>query len=77
MSLTESVDTSTPVGKMVFAILGAVAQMERELTRERVRAGLRQRSSKLSTSKSRVLRWSSAKMLTFARSSSGTTGTEM
>ena len=46
ISLTESIDTSTPVGKMVFTILGAVAQMERELTRERVRAGLRNARAK-------------------------------
>jgi DNA invertase Pin-like site-specific DNA recombinase len=46
ISLTESIDTSTPVGKMVFTILGAVAQMERELTRERIRAGLRNAKAK-------------------------------
>ena len=41
VSLTESVDTSTPVGKMVFTILGSVAEMERQMIVERVRAGLR------------------------------------
>jgi DNA invertase Pin-like site-specific DNA recombinase len=46
ISLTESIDTTTPVGKMVFTILGAVAQMERELTRERIRAGLRNAKAK-------------------------------
>ena len=40
VSLMESIDTSTPVGKMVFTILGAVAEMERSLIRERVQAGL-------------------------------------
>lgn len=39
-SLTESIDTSTPTGRMYFTILGAVAQMEREQIQERVRAGL-------------------------------------
>jgi len=34
-------DTSTPAGKMVFTVLGAVAELERSLTVERVRAGLR------------------------------------
>ncbi len=34
-------DTSTPTGKMVFAVLGAVAELERSLIAERVRAGLR------------------------------------
>ncbi len=40
ISLSESIDTSTPVGKMVFTILGAVAEMERALIRERVQAGV-------------------------------------
>jgi len=40
VSLMESIDTSTPVGKMVFTILGAVAEMERSLIRERVQAGI-------------------------------------
>jgi DNA invertase Pin-like site-specific DNA recombinase len=40
LSLMESIDTSTPVGKMVFTILGAVAEMERSLIRERVQAGI-------------------------------------
>lgn len=41
VSLTEGVDTSTPMGKMVFTVLGAVAELERSLIVERVRAGLR------------------------------------
>ena len=41
VSLTEGVDTSTPTGKMVFTVLGAVAELERSLIVERVRAGLR------------------------------------
>jgi DNA invertase Pin-like site-specific DNA recombinase len=40
ISLTESIDTSTAVGKMVFTILAAVAEMERSLIRERVQAGV-------------------------------------
>ncbi len=40
-SLTEQLDTDTPAGKLVFTVLGAVAEMERSLIRERVRAGLR------------------------------------
>jgi len=47
VSLTEAVDTSTPVGKMTFTVLGAVAELERELIRERVKAGVaRARKSK-------------------------------
>jgi hypothetical protein len=33
VSLSEQVDTSTPTGKMVFAVLGAVAELERSLIR--------------------------------------------
>jgi DNA invertase Pin-like site-specific DNA recombinase len=40
VSLNESIDTSTPMGKMVFTILGAVAELERSLIRERVQAGV-------------------------------------
>jgi DNA invertase Pin-like site-specific DNA recombinase len=46
VSLTEGIDTSTPVGKLVFTILGAVAEMERELIRERIRAGVRNARAK-------------------------------
>ncbi|MGB8590114.1 MAG: recombinase family protein [Candidatus Acidiferrales bacterium] len=46
VSLSEQVDTSTPMGKMVFTVLGAVAELERNLIVERVRAGLRQARAK-------------------------------
>ena len=39
-SLTEKIDTSTAMGEFVFHILGAVAQLEREIIRERTKAGL-------------------------------------
>ena len=45
-SLTEQVDTTTPAGKMVFTVLGAVAELERSLIVERVRAGLRNAKAK-------------------------------
>jgi len=39
--LTEQgIDTSTPMGRMLFTILGAVAEFERELIKERTRDGL-------------------------------------
>ena len=41
VSVSEQVDTSTPTGKMIFTVLGAVAELERSLIVERVRAGLR------------------------------------
>ena len=40
LSLGESVDTSTPMGKMIFTVLGAVAELERSLIKERVVMGL-------------------------------------
>jgi DNA invertase Pin-like site-specific DNA recombinase len=46
VSLSENVDTSTPTGKMVFTILGAVAELERSLIVERVKAGLRNARAK-------------------------------
>lgn len=38
-SLTEPIDTSSPIGEFTFQILGAVAQLERSMIRERVMAG--------------------------------------
>ncbi|CAN7597856.1 recombinase family protein [Variovorax paradoxus] len=38
-SLTEPIDTSTPMGEFVLQILGAVAQLERSIIRERCEAG--------------------------------------
>src|ERR687894_1039466 len=39
-SLTEQIDTTTPGGKLVFHVFGALAEFERDLTRERTHAGL-------------------------------------
>ncbi|MFZ3214942.1 MAG: recombinase family protein [Candidatus Acidiferrales bacterium] len=46
VSFSEQMDTSTPAGKMVFTVLGAVAELERCLIVERVRAGLRNARAK-------------------------------
>lgn len=46
VSFSEQLDTSTPAGKMVFTVLGAVAELERGLIVERVRAGLRNAKAK-------------------------------
>ena len=40
-SLTENIDTTTPTGRLVFHIFGALGQFERDLIRERTKAGLR------------------------------------
>jgi DNA invertase Pin-like site-specific DNA recombinase len=46
VSVSEQMDTTTPTGKMVFTVLGAVAELERSLIAERVRAGLRNARAK-------------------------------
>jgi DNA invertase Pin-like site-specific DNA recombinase len=42
VSLRQNIDTTLPAGRLTFQILGAVAEFERELLRERVRAGMAQ-----------------------------------
>ncbi|WP_244495907.1 recombinase family protein, partial [Escherichia coli] len=39
-SLTDAIDTSTPMGRFFFHVMGALAEMERELIVERTKAGL-------------------------------------
>ena len=39
-SVTEAIDTTTPGGKMIFHVFGALAEFERELIRERTATGL-------------------------------------
>jgi DNA invertase Pin-like site-specific DNA recombinase len=39
-SLQESIDTTTPGGKLVFHVFAALAEFERDLIRERTSAGL-------------------------------------
>jgi DNA invertase Pin-like site-specific DNA recombinase len=41
ISYQENMDTSSPLGQALFTIVSAVAQLERDLIRERVNAGLR------------------------------------
>lgn len=40
ISLTEQIDTTTPSGKLIFHLMGALAEFERDLIRERTTAGL-------------------------------------
>ena len=39
-SITENIDTTTPGGKLIFHIFGALAEFERDIIRERTKAGL-------------------------------------
>lgn len=40
VSLTEAIDTTTPMGEFIFHITAALAELERSIIRERTRAGL-------------------------------------
>ena len=40
ISFTEGIDTTTPAGQLLFHVVGAVAQFERDLIVQRVRAGM-------------------------------------
>jgi len=40
-SLTEDINTSTPGGKLLFHIMGAISEFERDLIRERTQTGLK------------------------------------
>src|SRR5260370_1831490 len=46
ISYNENIDTSSPLGQALFTIVSAVAQLERDLIRERVSAGIRNARAK-------------------------------
>jgi DNA invertase Pin-like site-specific DNA recombinase len=46
VSLRDNLDLSTPSGRLMFQIIGAMAEFERALIKERVRAGLRNARAK-------------------------------
>lgn len=46
VSVTESIDTTTPMGRMVFTFLAAIAEFERALIQERIRAGVQNARAK-------------------------------
>lgn len=89
VSITESIDTNTPLGAAVFTILGAVAQLERDLIAERVRNGLANAKAKgvrigrLKTRDSDLIRKLRASGMTFrdiariAKCSTGAVGAEL
>ena len=45
ISYDNNLDTSSPTGKLVFHVIGAVAEFERDIIRDRVRAGLEKRQT--------------------------------
>lgn len=46
VSLRDNLDLSTPSGRLMFQIIGAMAEFERALIQERVKAGLRNARAK-------------------------------
>ncbi len=44
-SLTDNIDTNTPIGNLILVLLSAIAQFERDLIAERTKAGIAQRKS--------------------------------
>lgn len=89
VSVTESIDTNTPLGSAVFTILGTVAQLERDLIAERVRNRLANAKAKgirigrLKARDSDLIRKLKASGMTYrqiayiARCSAGAVGAEM
>ncbi len=46
ISISEKLDTETPMGQAIFTIISAIAQLERELIAERVKSGLKNAKAK-------------------------------
>lgn len=46
VSLTDNLDLTTPAGRLMFQVIAAMGEFERELIRQRVKAGLRNAKSK-------------------------------
>lgn len=46
VSLTESIDTSSPIGRLLFTILASIAEFERNLIAERIRNGMKKLGAK-------------------------------
>jgi DNA invertase Pin-like site-specific DNA recombinase len=47
VSISEASETTTPVGRMIFTVLSAVAELESNLIRERVATGARKQGKQL------------------------------
>ncbi|WP_374992073.1 recombinase family protein [Paenibacillus sp. LHD-38] len=60
INITLGVDTSTPAGKLFFAIMAGLAEMEAETIRERTQAGLQ--AARLEVEKEEDRHWIRAKL---------------
>lgn len=68
VSYSENLDTSSPMGKAMFTIIGAIAALERDIIKERVTAGVRRAmKSRSSWGRKRVEQVNPAMGLTVAR----------
>lgn len=77
VSLRDNLDLTTPAGRMMFHVIGAMAEFEQELIRERVRAGLahaRSKGQKLGRPKVRRERDKDAKLIRQMRADGGSYG---
>jgi DNA invertase Pin-like site-specific DNA recombinase len=74
VSCTEAIDTSLPHGEMIFQIIGAIAQWERSLIAERVKAGLQHARSQGKRLGRPALRELSSKEIAHLRSERKKTG---
>jgi hypothetical protein len=77
VSFSEQMDTSTPAGKMVFTVLGAVAELERSLIVERVKDVLRNTKTKANALGARRRSWTRRGLLRFERRESGGSGSPL
>jgi len=68
---SQNIDTTTSHGKLVFHILGAVAEFERELISERTKMGLRRAKNVGKRGKDRKPRRKSGYLLRYARQKEG------
>ena len=62
LSLSDNLDLSTASGRLMFNIIGARAEFERELIRERVKAGMKNASAK----GTRIGSWTLRRLLFYA-----------
>jgi len=66
VSLRDNLDLTTPAGRMMFHVIGAMAESERELAKERIKAGLtvaRSKGTKLGRPKVKRERDADAKLI--------------
>ena len=63
ISLGDNLDLGTPSGRLMFQIIGAMAEFERALIQERVKAGLRNARAKVNIWGGRGLLWTVRELL--------------